>query len=109
MDFQQLEIESAIGFEGLSRLQVRKPKCFNNKIITLQTGKILNGIKIHPDRMHMVYAIGCNLIIEHLQTRRQEFLVGHNNNISCIAISRSGKYIASGQVTYMGFKVSALL
>lgn len=59
--------------------------------------------------MHMVYAIGCNIVIENLQTRRQEFLVGHNNNVSCIAISKSGRFIATGQVTYMGFKVKKLL
>jgi hypothetical protein len=52
----------------------------------------------------MVYAIGCNIVIENLQTRQQEFLIGHNNNVSCIVISKSGRYIATGQVTYMGFK-----
>lgn len=87
MDIQQLELESAIGFDG----------------------KIPNGIKIHPDRMHMVYAIGCNIVIEHLQSRKQEFLVGHNNNISCISISKSGKYIATGQITHMGFKADIII
>ncbi len=53
----------------------------------------------------MIYPIGCNLVIENLQTRQQEFLLGHNNNISCVTISNNGKYIASGQVTFMGFKV----
>ena len=53
----------------------------------------------------MVYPIGCNLVIENLQTRQQEFLLGHNNTISSLTISNNGKYIASGQVTYMGFKV----
>ena len=28
---------------------------------------------------------------------------GHDNDISVITTSRSGKYIASGQVTHMGF------
>jgi cilia- and flagella-associated protein 52 len=80
---ETLELETAIGFEG----------------------KINNGLKIHPDKMHMIYAIGCNIVIENLHTRHQEFLIGHNNNISCIAVSNNGKYIASGQITYMGFKV----
>jgi hypothetical protein len=53
----------------------------------------------------MIYPLGCNLVIENLQTRQQEFLLGHNNNISCLTISNNGKYIASGQVTFMGFKV----
>ena len=59
--------------------------------------------------MHMIYAIGCNIVIENLQTRRQEFLIGHNNNVSCIAVSKSGRYIASGQVTYMGFKADIII
>jgi cilia- and flagella-associated protein 52 len=64
-----------------------------------------HGLKLHPDRTHMIYPLGCNLVIENLQTRQQEFLLGHNNNVSCVTISNNGKYIASGQVTYMGFKV----
>ena len=68
-------------------------------------GKIPHGLRLHPDRIHMIYPLGCNLVIENLQTRQQEFLLGHNNNISCVTISNNGKYIASGQVTYMGFKV----
>jgi hypothetical protein len=68
-------------------------------------GKVPHGLKLHPDRIHMIYPLGCNLVIENLQTRQQEFLLGHNNNISCLTISNNGKYIASGQVTFMGFKV----
>ncbi len=29
---------------------------------------------------------------------KQEFLQGHNNRVSCVTLSRSGKYLASGQV-----------
>jgi WD40 repeat protein len=59
--------------------------------------------------MHIIYAIGCNVCIENIQTRCQKFLVGHNNNVSCIAVSKCGRYIASGQVTYMGFKADIIL
>ena len=31
---------------------------------------------------------------------------GHDKDISVIQVSRSGKYIASGQQTHMGFQVS---
>lgn len=86
-NFQNLELETAIGFEG----------------------KMPNGLKIHPDRMHMIYSIGCNIVVENLQTRHQDFLIGHNNNISCIAVSKCGRYIASGQVTYMGFKADIII
>ena len=69
------------------------------------SGKINNGLKIHPNRTHMIYAIGCNLIIENLQTRHQDFLIGHNNNVSCLTLSKTGNWIASGQMAFMGFKV----
>ena len=68
-----------------------------------------NGLKIHPDRMHMIYSIGCNIVVENLQTRHQDFLIGHNNNVSCITVSKSGRFIASGQVTYMGFKADIII
>ena len=71
------------------------------------TGGVPSGLKIHPNRQHMIYPVGCTIVIEDLPGKKQEFLSGHSDNISCIAISNSGKYIASGQITYMGFKVSA--
>ncbi|CAF0892575.1 unnamed protein product [Didymodactylos carnosus] len=73
------------------------------------TRKVPHGLKIHPDRVHMIYPLGCNLVIENLQTRQQEFLLGHNNNISCVTISNNGKYIASGQLTFMGFKADIII
>lgn len=60
---------------------------------------------MHPDRQHLVYALGCTVIVEEIQTGKQQFLTGHSNDVTCIAISKSGRYIASGQLTYMGFKV----
>jgi len=45
------------------------------------------------------------IIVENITTKQQDFLSGHSNTISCIDVSRSGNLIASGQVTYMGFKV----
>jgi WD40 repeat protein len=86
-NLENLELETAIGFEG----------------------KVPNGLRTHPDRMHMVYAIGCNVVIENLQTRHQEFLIGHNNSISCIAVTKDGRYVASGQNTYMGFKADIII
>ena len=40
-----------------------------------------------------------------MNTKKQEFLTGHTNNVSCLAVSKSGRYLASGQITHMGFKV----
>lgn len=34
------------------------------------------------------------------------FLQGHDNDVSVVQVSNTGKYIASGQKTHMGFQVS---
>ncbi|XP_029456180.1 cilia- and flagella-associated protein 52 [Rhinatrema bivittatum] len=81
-DVPRLELESIIGYNG----------------------NIPSGLNCHPDRDHLVFPLGCTVIIQNINTHKQYFLQGHTNNVSCVAVSRSGKYIASGQVTYMGFK-----
>lgn len=53
----------------------------------------------------MVYPVGCNLVIEDVETHEQSILTGHSNFITAVAISKSGEYLASGQMTHMGFKV----
>ena len=63
-------------------------------------------MKVHPDRTHIVYSVGCTVVIENLNTHRQESLSGHTDSVSCLAISKSGEYLASGQCTHMGFKVN---
>ncbi|XP_072259665.1 cilia- and flagella-associated protein 52 [Pyxicephalus adspersus] len=83
----QLELESVIGFNG----------------------HVPSGLISHPDREHLIYPLGCTIIIYNLNRRKQQFLHGHTNNISCFTASKSGKYLASGQVTYMGFKADILM
>ncbi|KAH7823813.1 putative WD repeat-containing protein 16 [Monocercomonoides exilis] len=79
-DFEPLPLEQTIGFAGT----------------------IPGGYKLHPNGQHVVYAIGCNLVISQLGGS-QEFLIGHSGHITCFAISKSGKYIASGEETRTGF------
>ena len=33
-----------------------------------------------------------------------KLLSGHNGAVSCLAVSKSGKYLASGEKTHMGFR-----
>ncbi|MEE6520410.1 hypothetical protein FKM82_018264, partial [Ascaphus truei] len=72
-------------------------------------GHVPSGLISHPDREHLIYPLGCTVIIESLNKRKQHFLQGHTNNVSCVAASTNGKYLASGQVTYMGFKADIFL
>ncbi|XP_065753335.1 cilia- and flagella-associated protein 52 isoform X1 [Phocoena phocoena] len=83
----ELELEAVIGFNG----------------------HVPTGLKCHPDQEHLVYPLGCTILIQALNTLEQNFLHGHGNNVSCVTISKSGVYIASGQVTFMGFKADIIL
>ncbi|KAH1183141.1 cilia- and flagella-associated protein 52 [Mauremys mutica] len=83
----ELELQAVIGFNG----------------------HIPFGLICHPDREHFIYPLGCTVIIQGLNNNTQAFLHGHTNNVSCVAVSRSGCYVASGQVTFMGFKADIIL
>ncbi|XP_023601107.1 cilia- and flagella-associated protein 52 [Myotis lucifugus] len=83
----ELELQAVIGFNG----------------------HVPTGLKCHPDQEHLVYPLGCTVLIQAINTNEQSFLHGHGNNVSCVDVSNSGEYIASGQVTYMGFKADIIL
>ncbi len=63
----------------------------------------------HPDGQHIIYPLGCTLIVKDVATGCQEFLSGHSNSVSCLTCSSSGEYLASGQVTHMGFKADVIV
>lgn len=60
---------------------------------------------MHPDGIHIVYPLGNKLAIKNWKTKKENFLEGHTNVISTVAISNDGLYVASGQINHMGFKV----
>ncbi|XP_022080542.1 cilia- and flagella-associated protein 52-like [Acanthaster planci] len=86
-DYKELELLSTTGFNG----------------------NVYAGLKVHPDKEHIIYPLGNTVIIEHITKHTQNFLQGHTDDVSCVAISKDGKYIASGQVTYMGFKANIII
>ena len=68
-------------------------------------GPVIDGLILHPDNEHLIYPIGNQIVVRHIISRLQTFLKGHDNDISAISVSQSGKFLASGQKTYMGFQV----
>jgi len=63
-------------------------------------GKYPNTIHFHPTQKDtLIYSIGGLLVIEDLHDKhKQEFLKGHDMEISSIAVSSSGKILATGQL-----------
>ncbi|XP_030649757.1 cilia- and flagella-associated protein 52-like [Chanos chanos] len=82
-----LELEAVIGFNGY----------------------VFSGLMVHPDSEHIIYPLGCNIIVKNLKSGKQEFLRGHTNTVSCITVCKSGRYVASGQVNFMGFKADVII
>ena len=77
----------------------------SNLWLIIDIGNITGGVALHPDGNHLIYSLGSTLIVKNVETNEQTFLQGHTNDISCLSVSSSGLYIASGQSTHMGFKV----
>ncbi|XP_037934820.1 cilia- and flagella-associated protein 52 [Teleopsis dalmanni] len=72
-------------------------------------GSVVGGVQIHKDNNHLLYPIGSKIAIADLKTNAQTFLSGHNKAVSCLDISPSGRFIASGQVNHMGFRAHVIL
>lgn len=56
-----------------------------------------------------MYPIGNKIAIQNWTTKAQHFLSGHTNIVSAIDVSKSGKYIASGQINHIGFKARVII
>ena len=57
-----------------------------------------SGALFHPDGQKYVFSSGGNIVIGDLiDSNQQVFLREHDDFITCLAVSSSGKYLASGQ------------
>lgn len=74
----------------------------------LLLGSVPGGLLMHPDG-NLIYPLGNTIVVKNIANSKQEFLSGHTDNVSCVAISRSGQYVASGQSTHMGFKADVIV
>ena len=72
-------------------------------------GTVVDGLILHPDNETLIFPIGNQIIVRNVLTRQDQFLKGHSNNISSMTLSNSGRYLASGQQTYSGFKADIII
>ncbi|CAB0002716.1 unnamed protein product [Nesidiocoris tenuis] len=64
----------------------------------------MKGLKVHPGGRHMIYPFGMKVAVVHMDTKAHRYLEGHTNVITTVAVSKSGRFVAAGQVNHMGFK-----
>lgn len=74
-------------------------------------GKVTGGLRLHPDDKHILFPLGSTLVKKHLLNNTQTFLQrdGHDQTVSCMAVSRDGRLMASGQVSHIGFPAVAIV
>eukprot|EP00747_Dinoflagellata_sp_TGD_P162298 gnl/TRDRNA2_/TRDRNA2_179744_c0_seq1.p1 gnl/TRDRNA2_/TRDRNA2_179744_c0~~gnl/TRDRNA2_/TRDRNA2_179744_c0_seq1.p1 ORF type:complete len:647 (-),score=126.95 gnl/TRDRNA2_/TRDRNA2_179744_c0_seq1:102-1958(-) len=83
----ELELQAVIGFKGT----------------------VTQGLILHPDQEHLIFPLGCTIVVRNLIQRTQSFLQGHDNQVNCITVSKSGALLASGQKTFMGFPADVII
>jgi len=81
----------------------------NLKAVIGFKGSVGGGLILHPDNEHLIFPLGCTIVVRNVIQRTQSFLQGHDNHISCLSLSKSGKYLASGQQTFMGFNADIIV
>jgi WD40 repeat protein len=74
-------------------------------------GKISNGLQYTPCGKYIVFALGSILVVRNAKTGNNAFLDPEDDRIkvSCFAISRDGRCLASGHSTHEAIKVDACL
>jgi len=72
-------------------------------------GTVPQGLLLHPDQEHLIFPLGCTVVVRNLMQKTQAFLQGHDNQVNCITVSGSGRLLASGQKTFMGFPADVII
>lgn len=72
-------------------------------------GTFKKCVVMHPDNQRLIFALGYSVVVRDLTTGSETFLRGHDNCVTCIAISKDGKFLASGQTTHAGFVADIII
>eukprot|EP00906_Rhabdomonas_costata_P028803 RCo040722 len=86
-------------------LDVEATKRMDLRLVIGFGGQVPGALHIHPDGKNLIYPLGSCVIIRQIgNPLADRFLLGHSDRVSCVAVSKSGRYVASGQITHMGFQ-----
>ena len=73
--------------------------------LLISKGEVKNGLLVDPRDEMAYYPLGSSIVAFPLRGGQKSFLTGHTYLIGTIAISNSGKYLASGETDNVGTKV----
>jgi len=86
MDCKDLKLEAVIGF----------------------TGCVCNGLHYTPCGQYIVYPLAAGVVVRSITTGNLAFLDAQTDgDVTCLAVSRNGKYLASGHETFGSAKAYA--
>ena len=80
-------------------------KDFNFLFFSFKKGEVKNGLLVDSRDEMAYYPLGSSIVAFPLRGGQKSFLTGHTYLIGTIAISNSGKYLASGETDNVGTKV----
>jgi len=86
-----------------------QPKVLDLQSIIGFEGRVRDGLVYHPDGEFILYPLGATIVVKNIRTGAQEFLDGHTNAVSCLALSHDGTKLASGQVADSGFAAEVII
>ena len=86
-----------------------EPGYLNLQAVIGFNGTVVDGLILHPDNETIIFPIGNQIVVRNVLKRQDQFLKGHSNYISALTLSKSGRYLASGQKTYSGFKADIII
>lgn len=72
-------------------------------------GKVPGGLVYHPDGKHVIFPLGTTVVIKDVVANTQAFLQGHTDIVTSVALSRDGRFVASGQATSLGLRAPVLV
>ncbi|CAM9884207.1 unnamed protein product, partial [Phaeothamnion confervicola] len=72
-------------------------------------GKVTGGLHVTPCGGYIVYPLGSVVVVRALKGGYQAFLEGHSHNVSCVAMSRDGRFLATGQMNHAGVKADVIV
>lgn len=62
------------------------------------SGKVVDSVYLHPALNEYILIAGSSLVVRDLQDpHNQHFLTAHDSQITCLAVSNNGVFLASGQ------------